>query len=151
MTICIVDTSVLVELLDVPGKASRHETTLTEFEQRNAAGEQFLVPVAVLFETGNHIAQVSEGAARRSRAQAFVKLVRSALDGGGPFVATPLPSPQVVLGWLDRFPDRAVQGVSLADESIVALWESQQALNRMRRVYVWSFDAHLVGYDSRTE
>jgi predicted ATPase len=51
------------------------------------------------------------------------------------------------LGWLDGFPDHAVNGISLADLSIIREFERQCELHRLRRVFVWSFDGHLNGYD----
>jgi hypothetical protein len=147
VTICIVDTSILLELLNVPNKASQHDEMVDEFETRQAARELFLLPIAVLIETGNHIAQVDDGAARRKRA---VDFARAALEGRSPFAPTPFPSEADVGAWLNDFPDRAMAGLGLADMSLIALWEAQRALNPMRRVYIWSVDGHLQGYDAKT-
>ena len=148
MTVCIVDTSILVELLDVPGKVSHRAQVLSDFEQRQKRNQQFLLPVAVLIETGNHIAQVSDGRVRRERAGRFVKFAGDALEGQSPFVATPFPANADVATWLADFPDYAMRGLGLADRSVVALWHEQRALNRDRRVYVWALDAHLSAYDT---
>ena len=53
-----------------------------------------------------------------------------------------------MLTWLKDFPDRAMAGVGLADRSLIALWEEQRELQPKRRVYIWSLDQHLLGYDS---
>lgn len=148
MTICIVDTSVLLELLNVPGKSSRHEEIVDDYAVRQSSSEQFLLSVAVLIETGNHVAQASQGHARRSCAEKFVTFARVALDGTSPFVATPFPTSPDITEWLDDYPDRAMQGVGLGDRSLIALWDLQRRLNARRRVYIWSFDEHLQAYDT---
>jgi hypothetical protein len=51
--------------------------------------------------------------------------------------------------WLDGFPDYAMREVGLVDRSLVALFEKQRIANHesQRRVYIWSLDAALAGYD----
>ncbi len=148
MTVCILDTSILDELLNVPGWANQHDATLADFAQRSNDRHLFLLPIAVLFETGNHIAQLPDGDARRKRAEAFVALAHGALSGDSPFVPTPLPDLTIVATWLDDFPGNAMRGIGLADRSLIALWEAQRALQPHRRVYIWSLDAHLSGHDT---
>lgn len=150
MTICVVDTSVLCELLGVPGRNARHADALAELEQKLAAREQLLMPLAAIIETGNHIAHVSDGFGRRSAAGRFVELVRPAIAGDSPFTPTPMPDLATVGGWLDLFVDDATAEIGIADRSILAVWEAQRTQHAAskRRVYVWSYDAHLSGYDT---
>lgn len=153
MTVCIVDTSILVELLDVPGLASTHAEVVAQFEVRASSSvrQEFLLPLAVLIETGNHVAQARDGSARRGAAERFVEFARSALGGDSPFVPTALPSTTDIAAWLDDFPERAMRGVGLADRSLIALWESQRELQPHRRVYIWSLDQHLLGFDTHSD
>ena len=148
MTICIVDTSIVHELLNVPGWASRHDELVAAYAERQRREEAFLLPMAVLIETGNHIAQLADGARRRTTAERFQQFARTALAGQSPFTPTPLPSPLDIATWLDDFPDRAMQKIGLADRSLIALWEHHRQLHRARRVYIWSLDQHLTGYDT---
>ena len=46
MTICIVDTSIVVELLNLPGLASRHDGLVAEFEQRRTWSDRLANKVA---------------------------------------------------------------------------------------------------------
>lgn len=150
MTICIVDTSILDDLLNVPGWAGDHPASVAGFDERQKAREAFLLPLAVLMETGNHVAQVPNGGARRAAAQRFAEFARAALEGRSPFVATPLPTVGELNAWLDDFPDHAMRGVGLADRSQIALWEMQRDLLRgQRRVYIWTRDEHLASYDTQ--
>jgi hypothetical protein len=148
VTICIVDTSILVELLNLPGLATDHNGLVADFARRQAAREQFLLPMAVLVETGNHVAQIPSGAARRKSADDFVQFANLSLRGETPFTPTPLPVLPDIIAWLADFPDHAMRGVGLADRSLIALWAAQRQLHSHRRVYIWSLDAALVGYDA---
>jgi hypothetical protein len=150
VTICIVDTSILVELLNLPGLASRHEALVSAFEQRQKAREQFLLPIAVLVETGNHVAQIPDGTLRRKAADDFTQFAMTSLQGISPFAPTPLPSKEDITAWLHDFPDNAMRGIGLADRSLIELWEVHRELHPRRRVYLWSLDQALVGYDTGT-
>lgn len=150
MTVCIVDTSVFVEILGLPGFDEHHELRVGEYEERIAGGETLLLPLPVLLETGNHVAQIGNGNHRRQWAEHFCNVVRPALLGQSPFIPTPSPSVAEVTAWLDGFADHAMQKVGLVDRSLIDLFERQRVLLRgSRRVYIWSLDHALLGYDTR--
>ena len=71
--ICLIDTTILVELIDVPDKASDHDATVDRLADKIRAGESLFLPMAVVFETGNHIGQIRDGRLRRRCAEQFVK------------------------------------------------------------------------------
>lgn len=143
----IVDTSVLCNLLRVPNMDQDAERALREFKEAQADGDVFLLPIPVIYETGNHIAQVASGGKRWEVAQGFVRLVRNAFSGEFPFVPTPLQNPDALIEWLDEFPNRAAAGMGFADLAITKVWDEQRELNHGRRVMIWSYDQHLRGYD----
>lgn len=143
----IVDTSVLCNLLRVPHMDQDAERAAREFSSALANGDVFLLPVAVIYETGNHIAHVADGGKRRAVAQGFVDLVRKAFGGEIPFVPTPLQDPEGMAVWLSEFPDQAARGMGFGDLAITKVWDEQRALNQARRVLIWSYDRHLQGYD----
>ena len=147
MTICIVDTPILVELLNIPGRADAHDATLAEFVTRQEAAEEFILSIAVLIETGNFVAQIPDGNVRRRRAETFVEFAKQALDGMLPFVATDFPTRETVASWLQDFPDRAMTGLGLADRSLIGVWKLYCELQDERRVYIWSLDKHLRAHD----
>jgi hypothetical protein len=148
VTICIVDTSVFCNVLDIPHK-NQHRATATA-TLRRYIGEDFalLLPLAAIFETGKHISHLPDGRLRRDTAKRFVKQVRGAVDGRAPWRTTPIPRPEDLAIWLDEFPERAMCGLSLADLSMIKLFEQQCALNPARRVFIWSYDEDdLSAYD----
>lgn len=148
MSVCLVDTSIFTNVLNVPGyNQSRHEVLRELRRITRQDGVNLLLPAAVIFETGNKIAYVNDGRQRREFAKKFVQEVRRAFDGHSPWVPTAVPDRRTILKWIDGFPDRAMEGKSFADHSIVSEWERQCALHRARRVYIWSLDDDLCGYD----
>jgi len=147
MTICLVDTTIFCNILEVPGRCQDKQAVLAELEQKIRDRCSLLLPLAAIIETGNHIAHCANGANRRSAAERFVRQVRMAMEGEAPWVVTPVPDNSDWLTWLNEFPDGAMQGVSIADLTIIKEFERQCALNPARRVLIWSLDGDLTGYD----
>lgn len=147
MTIAIVDTSVLCELLGVPGKSGGYDAR-AQYARRLDDGEHFVLPLATVIETGNHISHGGTGGQRREVATRFVELVKKSLNGETPFAPAGLPSDSQVGAWLENFVDDSMRGLGLGDRSIVALWDDLQKKHPLRRVYVWTLDQHLRGYDT---
>jgi predicted nucleic acid-binding protein len=146
-SIRIIDTSVLCNLLQVPRRRQHAPRALAEFRAAIAAQDLLLLPTAVIYETGNHIAQNGDGRERRAVARAFVEMVEGALAGKLPFTPTPLPTADEMLEWVGSFPDHAAREIGLGDLSIIQLWEEQCRLHAARRVAIWSYDEHLRAYD----
>lgn len=154
--IVLLDTSVYLNVLNVPTCNQEREAILQEFQTSIARGDYFLLPLAVVWETGNHIADLGDGRTRRNYAQHLVGDVKKAFDGEVPYRATHFPEREEFLGWLDAFPDITMrnksawklrEGASLADLSIIKEWERNCVLHPMSRVRIWSLDSDLAGYD----
>jgi len=145
--ICLLDTSVFVEILNVPGKATQHEVILTQLGERIRRRESLFLPMATILETGNHLGQNGDGHARRRCAQRFVREVSTALAGQSPFKPISFLQATELQAWLSEFPDHAMSGSGLGDLSIIQDWQRLCAQNRGRRVYIWSLDDHLRAYD----
>ena len=145
--ICIIDTSVFCNILNVPRRNQRHGEAVAELDVMIRDGYTLLLPLATIYETGNHIAQNGDGGARRRAAEVFVRQVLAAFTGDAPWTPTLVPAPDDFISWLGEFPDQATRGVGLGDLSIIKTWERQCALNHARRVFIWSYDADLRGYD----
>lgn len=146
-SIVLVDTSVLLNILDVPGRNERRDEVLTELGRLIEAGDHFFIPMAAIVEVGNHIAQVANGAHRRAAAQRFVAEVRKALSDEVPWKPINFPSNQEVLSWLDSFPEAATRGMGMGDLSIKKEWDELCLRHRLSRVRVWALDGDLAGLD----
>ncbi len=145
MTICLLDTSILLELLAVPSKASRSAEINQQLRAKLEAKESLFLPMATVLETGNHIGQNGDGS---TRWHCFVGLVKEAISGSAPFQAINFPSSSQMSAWLAEFPAHAKTGSGLGDLSIVHEWRRLHSLSPARRVYIWTLDSHLAAYDS---
>jgi predicted nucleic acid-binding protein len=145
--IVIVDTSVLLNILDVPGRNESRAEVLAELEKLIEASNHLFIPMAAIIEVGNHIAQLGNGALRRAAAERFVAEVRKALADEAPWKPINFPSNLEVLSWLDAFPAAAMQGLGMGDLSIKEEWKDLCAKYRMSRVRVWTLDDDLAGLD----
>lgn len=100
MTVTLVDTSVLCELLEVPGMHSRSEETRAELTRREAAGERFVIPATAVIETGNHIEHAKQDG--RRAAERLVELVRLAVAGTGAWRVFPVTwNGEFLAAWCD--------------------------------------------------
>ena len=145
--IVLVDTSILLNVLDVEGRNERRETVLNELGARIESGDHLFIPLSAIIETGNHIAHVSHGAARRSAAQCFVQAVQDALDSVAPWKPLNFPDHTDLAAWLLAFPESAKRKVGMGDVSIQHEWRQLCAKFPMSKVSIWSVDADLQGYE----
>jgi predicted nucleic acid-binding protein len=146
-SIVIVDTSVLLNILDVHERNQKKEEVYAHLEQLINNGDHLFIPMAAIVEVGNHIAHVKDGAKRRAAAERFVREVRCALADEAPWRPVNFPSNEQVLKWLDAFTDSATEGVGMGDLSIRKEWESCCDKFAMSRVWVWTLDKDLAGLD----
>src|SRR4051794_29126462 len=80
-----VDTSVLCNLLDIPGKNQDRETVKLQLQQKRATSD-LVLPVTTVIETGNHIAKLKDGQNRRDRAKQLYALLELVINGKAPWV-----------------------------------------------------------------
>jgi len=145
--VVIVDTTVFLNFLDVPAFNQDRDKVLKRFEELIRKQANFLLPMAAIFEAGNHIAQLSDGGQRRRYAEIFVTQVTKALDGDAPWRPIQMPDIGRVRDWLAGFPDFAMRGAGTGDLSIVRQWEEACRRHPTMRVLIWALDGHLDGYD----
>lgn len=146
-TIRILDTSVFCNILGVPNRSQDQERAIEELTSYQDQDDTLLLPMAAVYETGNHIAKEGDGRERRETAERFAKQVRKAMDGESPFSPTQIHDSEEVKGWLEDFPEDAMRGIGIGDRSIIEVWDQQCALNQARRVTIWTYDDDLEGYD----
>ncbi|MBF0435344.1 MAG: hypothetical protein HQL77_08220 [Magnetococcales bacterium] len=157
--IILLDTSIYLNVLDVPSFNQDRHIVLDEFENCVQFGNFFLLPLASIWETGNHIADLRDGKIRRLYAKKLVGDVKMAVKGDAPYRPTHFPTQTEFLEWLDAFPDATMrskssqksrEGVSLVDLSTIKEWERTKSRHPMSRVRIWSLDMDLSGYDTGT-
>lgn len=65
MNVRFIDTSVMMNLLEVPEMCSDAEKIKEEWIEVLKAEDVLILPIATIIETGNHIAHISNGNIRR--------------------------------------------------------------------------------------
>jgi len=148
----MIDTSILCELLEVPGKCGDSAHIQGEFRDRADAGERFIIPITAVIETGNHIEQASGN--RRAAAERLTRLLELAQSGTAPFVLN-------TTVWDESFLAQLCDGDSTG-QSLVDLLANQQLgagdiailverdrlheRSALGRVGVWTLDSELRAY-----
>ena len=145
--VAIVDTSIFCEILNIPHMNGSRDLVIQQFEEFIQQDTSFLLPMASIYETGNHIAQLRDGGNRRRYAQAFVEQVQKAIDGDAPWTIMQVPTLEEVKIWLNEFPDSSMREIGMGDLSIIKEWEKAKARTPHLRVFIWSLDDDLRGYD----
>lgn len=151
--VVFIDTSVLLCILDIPGKNQNRGPLVEEFKNLvTKTGNTLILPVATIIETGNHIAQLSEGGLRRQRMEALTKLLIASSSATAPWVVgnahwdrefignvvSGLPH-RSILGLVDL----ASQGVGVGDASIVHEMERYRASTNTpsaQKIRLWTLD-----------
>jgi len=149
-----VDTSILLELLEVPGKSQQPEVVRERLGELVALNAQLVLPIATVIETGNHITQVSDGWSRRRCAERFVGLLRLTMEGRVPWVLHSVAWDESMLGKLcdgtagtGPFVElAAARAIGTGDLAILAETESYAERTANVRVRVWTLDRRLAAY-----
>ena len=126
--VLIIDTSILCVWLEVPGMTScgpdydNWDKTRVQkkIEKEQKAESTFVLPLATIIETGNHIAQASHS--RKERAEALADLIAKSADQKTPWAAfsdqTVLWSPEKFKILADSWPELAAAKLSIGDATI---------------------------------
>lgn len=153
-SIGLIDTSIFLEILNVPNYNQHRASVLEDFQTYAQSGCTFLLPMATILETGNHIAQNGDGTMRRKTALRFVKAVKEAFTGEAPWRTTTFPNTTEIMLWIDQFPEFAgknkapdkQEGTSFGDLSIIEEFNKSCKRFPMSEVFIWSLDRDLQSY-----
>lgn len=155
----VVDTGYLLELFKVPNHSNdnKHQVINNKFKQAAKEGFPVYIPVLVLFELANHIAQVADGHRRKELAEKLTKIVESCVNKQDPWIITPskeLESVNKLLETLLKFADEySNEGIGLTDTSVAL--EAKRLSEKYRsfghHVYIWTTDGTLKGKEPNSE
>lgn len=154
-SVCIIDTSIFLNLLNVPNRNQEKQKVIQDYQEYAQNECTFILPMATIIETGNHIAQNGDGGTRRETAQRFCTIVKAAFCGEAPFKPSEFPNSTDVMNWIDDFPIHAGnnksqykqhEGTSFGDLSIIKEFEKCCRKFPMSDVFIWSLDIDLLAY-----
>ena len=127
--VLIFDTSVLCVWLRVPGKETcgpeenrlNYEAVNDKIEEEKSQGTTFVLPIASIIETGNHIAHSSGD--RHEVGHAFADIISATADQISPWAAfteqSELWKKENLKVLAERWKESVISGQSLGDASIV--------------------------------
>lgn len=152
-TFVVLDTSYLLEFYGVDGFTDpEHRVAIRQrMGEAAEAGHTFVVPQGVVYEVGNHIADVRHFERRVALAQQFSAEVRLALlqDPERPFDVRPGIAHEdlvtFIAGWLGELARGSVErkpkgDIGLTDWSTVAIARQIKHDNPKARVEIWAKD-----------
>jgi hypothetical protein len=152
--VVFLDSSVLFNLLDVPGKNGDRGAVIAEFRRLAEGGATFVFPVTAVIETGNVIAQLAAGHARRTCMQRFVDWLQRALTTTAPLAVSGVPWD---LDFLSALIDGSATRTGLVEFAMAGIGSGDASLlhemDRYRSkvpsatpIRLWSLDALLAAH-----
>ena len=146
--VVFVDTSAFMNILNVPAFNQKRAAAVAELRKIvDRSDITLLLPTASIIESGNHIAQLSDGGERRRYAEIFATQIKRALRDEAPWKVAPFPDASTIRQWMCNFPDHAMREIGMADLSIIQAWEDACKRHSRHRIRIWSYDHHLSCYD----
>lgn len=152
MNVHFIDTSVLVNILDIPNMNSHRKIVLEEYGQLiNSDIDTLLLPLATIIETGNHIAHISDGNVRRSKGKAMSDMLKDMANGNAPWdYYEGEITRDDLLYFSKEFPDMAMKETGIGDLSIISAYNKyKESVPAIGLIRIWSLDAHLASYEER--
>lgn len=148
MNVRFIDTSVMVNMLEVPGMCSDAEKIKKEWIEVLKAGDVLILPIATIIETGNHIAHISNGNIRRKIAGKFGEYLRKTAEGEAPWQLYGIELDKEGLLYLaDHIEENALCEIGIGDMSIVYAYKQyKEKTPAIGSIMIWSTDKHLQSY-----
>ena len=155
----VVDTGYLLEYFKVTGHFNdyKHKLIDAKFKQAAIAGFPVYVPVLVLFETANHIAQVPKGLLRKELAEKLTATVKNCIEKRDPWIVAPskeLEADNRLLETLLKFStEYSSEKIGLTDASVAS--EASRLAEKYRgfghQVHIWTTDEALKTKEPNSE
>lgn len=148
MNVKFIDTSVMLNLLEVPGSCDKKELVKEQWRRYLEAKDTLFMPAATIIETGNHISHIADGNSRRGIAAKFGEYLRKTAYGEAPWKFYKSAMDQNELLYLaGNIEEFATREIGIGDMSIVYTYEHfRDEMPAIGSIMIWSTDAHLQGY-----
>lgn len=153
MRVTFVDTSVLCNIIPIPGRCQRETEARADLVQRLGRGETLVLPVTAVVEAGNFVAQIPDGNLRRATASTFSGILEMVASNQAPWVLHEFPwDGAFLLGLVEgagtgvSLVEHAVAGVGVGDLSILQEMRAYKARTALHDVTVWTYDEMLGAY-----
>lgn len=149
MNVYFVDTSVLCNLLQIPNMDSEREEVKKRFMDISSDNcSIFIVPIAVIIETGNHISHIADGNVRRAKAEELSDIINKSVQRRSPwnYYGKELTQDDVT-SLSEKFVNYASSAIGMGDLSIINAYEKyKEEIPAIGHIEIWATDKHLSGY-----
>ena len=148
MNVKFIDTSVMLNLLEVPHMCEDVQKVKEQWKRTLEAGDILIMPAATIIETGNHIAHIANGNKRREIAGRFGEFLRKTANGEAPWQLYGVKNTNEELLYLaDNIEEFATREIGIGDMSIVYAYHHYiEETPAVGSIMIWSMDSHLQGY-----
>lgn len=148
MNVKFIDTSVMLNLLEVPNMCKDAEEVKEQWRQNLDAKDVLIMPTATIIETGNHIAHIANGNRRREIAGKFGEFLRKTAEGEAPWQLYSAKNLKDELLYLsDNIEEFATREIGIGDISIIYAYNHYiEETPAIGSIMIWSTDTHLQSY-----
>lgn len=148
MNVRFIDTSIMLNLLEVPGKCSEKETVKREWIEVLQRKETLIMPIATIIETGNHIAHIADGNVRRTVTLKFKEFLEKTAESKAPWTLYGNGLDKDEIKYLAEHIDEFTRfQVGIGDMTIIYAYEKYlKEQPAVGTIMIWSTDEHLAAY-----
>lgn len=149
MNVRFMDTSIVMNLLEIPNMCSDAAKVKEEFHSAVNEKETLILPISTIIESGNHIAHIADGTIRRKKALKFQEFLKKTAKEEAPWTLYGVElTKEDLLILAEQFPDKALQmRMGIGDMSIIRFYEKYKEITpAIGRIMIWSTDRHLSDY-----
>lgn len=149
MNVRFIDTSIVMNLLEIPQRCQDAKKIKEEFNKVIRDNETLILPMPTIIESGNHISHISDGNIRRDRAIKFQTFLRKTALQEAPWKLYGIEfSSEDLLVLAEQFPDYAQKmEMGIGDMSIIRFYEKyKEDIPAIGRIMIWSTDKHLKNF-----
>lgn len=152
MNVHFIDTSVLVNILDIPKMNADRKEVLEEYNDLiKDEGNTLLLPLATIVETGNHIAHITSGNVRRTKGKEMAGMLRDMANGNAPWDYYEGEITREDLLYFSKvFPDMVMMETGIGDLSIISAYTKyKKEVPAIGFIRIWSLDTHLSAFQEK--
>lgn len=149
-----IDTSILLEILEVPNKCKdsmKYKKEFAEFTKQSQAN--VIMPISVLIETGNHINHIkSNPQAKETSTQKFLEILNLFINSTNPWFFYGYDfNEKDIKRVIETYQGYRYSGTGLGDIFILDSYKEyvsklKDSGNRNHKIMIWTLDERLQGY-----
>ncbi|MCY7070514.1 MULTISPECIES: hypothetical protein [Streptococcus] len=149
-----IDTSILLEILEVPDKCEdpkKYQKEFADFTTQSQAN--VIMPISVLVETGNHINHIkSNPQAKETSTKRFLEILKLFINSANPWFFYGYDfNADDIERVIEKYQELRYTGTGIGDIFILDSYNEyvsklKDGGNQNHKIVIWTLDKHLQGY-----